>query len=321
MFGRTIDPRERQDVLELLGRWPRAIARIDEATDAMRLTMAEQPMGMQSEEYEEARLAAIEVLRQVRAEISSPRFWPILTDNTGAKTMLELQKKLDECLAHQLNLLNLYGLAASAFRRGRQDQSPSHKDVMSANRSFARALDQMGPIGGKLARRYRISLQELQRELRRRDIGSRRTGAPATPPTMPPLVAAPKSLDLHEVARRIHGRPYKALIVEHLQRFKPEVIAASMEDIIKLLPVYALPIVKGVMDGICAAAVCDPTTLERDCGVVLLSIADATRQSLTAENLPVDDWVLFRTFKMVTLYVAFVASTQSDLCTQMGIEV
>lgn len=195
MFGRTIDPRERQDVLELLGRWPRALARIDEASDAMRFTMVEQPMGMRSEEYEEARLAAIEVLRQVRAEISSPRFWPILKDNVGAITMLELQKKLDECLAHQLNLLNLYGQAASAFRRGRQDQSPSHKDVMSANRSFARALDQMGPIGGKLARRYRISLQELQRELRHRGIGSKRTSAQPTPPTIAPLADVPNPGD------------------------------------------------------------------------------------------------------------------------------
>ena len=58
MFGRKIDPNERRRVLGLLGRWSRAVARIDKATDTLRLTMVEQPMGMQSEEYEKARLAA-----------------------------------------------------------------------------------------------------------------------------------------------------------------------------------------------------------------------------------------------------------------------
>jgi len=62
MFGRKIDPNERRKVLELLSRWSHAIARIDRATDAMRLTVAEQPLGMQSEEFEKARLAALAVV-------------------------------------------------------------------------------------------------------------------------------------------------------------------------------------------------------------------------------------------------------------------
>lgn len=167
MFGRAIHPDERQEVLELLGRWFRAIARIDEATDAMRFTMAEQPMGMQSPEFEQARLSAIAVLKQVQAETSNPRFWPILTDSAGIKMMVEFHSKMDECHAHQLNLLNLYGIAASALRSGREDQAPSNKDIMSANRAFARVLDQMGKMGGRLARHYHISPQEYQRQLRR----------------------------------------------------------------------------------------------------------------------------------------------------------
>ena len=56
MFGRKPDPEQRRKVLELLTRWSSAIARIDSATDAMRLVIAKQPLGMQSDECEKARL-------------------------------------------------------------------------------------------------------------------------------------------------------------------------------------------------------------------------------------------------------------------------
>lgn len=165
MFGRKIDPNERRKVLELLGRWSRAIARIDEATDAMRLTIAKQPLGMQSDEFEKARLAAVAVVGQIQEETTDPRFWPILEDNRGVKVMLDLHMKLDGSYAHQLSLLNLYKVAADAFRSGRDVHAPSANDIMSANKAFARVLDQMGAIAGKLARKYGISAQEYQREL------------------------------------------------------------------------------------------------------------------------------------------------------------
>lgn len=164
MFKRKIDPNERRKVLELLGRWSRAIVRIDEVTDAMRLTIAEQPLGMQSDEFEEARLAAVAVVGQIQKETTDPRFWPILEDNSGGKVMLDLQMKLNKSYAYQLNLLNLYKVAADDFRSGRDAQAPSAKEIMSSNKSFARVLDQMGAIAGKLARQYGISSQEYQRE-------------------------------------------------------------------------------------------------------------------------------------------------------------
>lgn len=166
MFGQKVDADERRKVLDLLNRWSQAIARVDKATDAMRFTMAEQPLGMQSDEFEKARLAAIDVLRHVQTEASNPQYWPILKDNTGAKMMIGFQTKLHEAHAHQLNLLNLYGVAAEAFRRGREDQSPSQKEFKSANSAFARVLDEMGKIGGNMARHYRISVQEYQEGLR-----------------------------------------------------------------------------------------------------------------------------------------------------------
>ena len=167
MFSPKPDPEQRRKVLELLTHWSSAIARIDGATDTMRLVIAKQPLGMQSDEYEKARLAAIAVVEQVQKETTNPRFWPVLEDNNGAKIMLELKAKLEESYGHQLNLLNLYGIAASAFRSGRDSQAPSAKEMESANKSFARILDQMGAITGKLAKHYRISPQDYQRELQR----------------------------------------------------------------------------------------------------------------------------------------------------------
>ena len=131
----------------------------------MRLTIAEQPLGMQSEEFEKARLTAVELVGQVQEETSSPHFWPALEDNRGFKIMIDLQTKLDESYAHQLNLLNLYKIAADAFRSGRDAQAPSSKEMTEANELFARVLDQMGTIAGKLTKHYRISAQEYHREL------------------------------------------------------------------------------------------------------------------------------------------------------------
>lgn len=167
MFGRKIDPNERHQVLQLLGRWSRAITRIDTATEAMKLTIAEQPMGMQSEEFEKARLAALAVGQEVQKETENPRFWPILEDNRGAKIMFELHMGLEESYKHQVNMLRLWGVAAEAFRSGRDYEAPSEKELMSIYRSFARVLDDTGKIAGKLTRHYRISPQELQRELQR----------------------------------------------------------------------------------------------------------------------------------------------------------
>lgn len=165
MFRRTVDPDEREKVLTLLNRWYRAIARIDKATNAMRLTVAEQPSGMQSEEFEKARLAALAVLEEVQSESGDPRFWPILRDNHGVMVMLEFQKKLEEAHRHQLNQLRLLGAAAQAFRSKREHEAPSADEMMSSNKAFARVLDDMGAIGGRLARHYQISAQEYQAKL------------------------------------------------------------------------------------------------------------------------------------------------------------
>ena len=162
MFWRKVDSQERGEVLDLLRRWQLATSEIDTATNAMRLAIAEQPMGMQSAEFERARKAALRVLDKVQSQTNDQTFWPVLYDNNGAKTLLDFRSKLEEAHRHQLLQLRLMGAAAEAFRRGREQDAPSQRELMESNRLFAHVLDQLGALGGKLARRYKISAQEIQ---------------------------------------------------------------------------------------------------------------------------------------------------------------
>jgi len=164
-WRRSVEPHEQEMVLGLLARWSRATARIDAATDAVRYVTAEQPLGLQSDEFEKARLEALAVLKDIQDETSDREFWPVVEDNKGALLVLELRAKLEESYVHQLYILRLMGAAAEAFRTGRDHEAPTNKELMSANRTFARVLDDMGNVGGKLGRHYRVSGQEIQRQL------------------------------------------------------------------------------------------------------------------------------------------------------------
>ena len=127
MFSREIDAQERGQVLDLLRRWQLVKSEIDAATNAMKLAIAEQPMGMQSDEFEQNRRSALIVLDRVQSQTNNPAFWPVLYDNNGAKTLIEFRAKLQEAHRHQLNQLRILGAAAEAFRRGRDEDAPSQR--------------------------------------------------------------------------------------------------------------------------------------------------------------------------------------------------
>ncbi len=167
MFGHKTDDFERNEVLSLLGRWTNAINKIDIATDKMKLTIAQQPNGMQSEEFEAARLKALSVVTEVRSETSNPKFWPILNDLKASKIMLEMQTKLYESYDYQLEILRLLGNARTAFLRGRDDEAPSNKDMMKIYKKHGNIIDDTGKTAAKLAKCYHISPQDYQREIQR----------------------------------------------------------------------------------------------------------------------------------------------------------
>ena len=76
-------------------------------------------MGMQSDEFEQARRQALTVLDRVQSQTNNPAFWPVLYDNNGAKTLIEFRSKLEEAHRHQLHQLRTMGAASEASEEER----------------------------------------------------------------------------------------------------------------------------------------------------------------------------------------------------------
>ena len=151
--NRLDDPEGRRIVIDLLKRWGTASERVDEAPDAMRLTVARNPSGMASDEFESARQHALNVLEQVIKETSTIGFWPSLTDASGASLAFQLSQELDLCHRHQMVQLSMFGQSAQAFRNG-EPTPVTNQEIERSNRDFEKAIDGMGKTAAKLARRY-----------------------------------------------------------------------------------------------------------------------------------------------------------------------
>ncbi len=167
MFGRKTDPEQRRLALDLLVRWYRTISEIDSATDKMRITMTKEPLGMQSDAFENERLESIKTVERTQKLTNIPSYWPVLSDNEGARLEFQLKEQLESSYSCQLNLLNLYGQAGYAFRRGANSEAPSMNEMRNANLIFDSVLTVMGKTAAKLARHYQISGQEYQRSIQR----------------------------------------------------------------------------------------------------------------------------------------------------------
>ena len=165
MFGRQIDPTERHKVLELLIRWSRAMTTLDTATDEIRQTIVAQPLGMQSSEFENVCMHAVSVVMKIQKDATNQGFWPVLKDKTATKTLSDLHANLEKSCVLQLKLLDLYKLAASAFRSLKEYNAPSLNEMTIANKAFINVLDDMGLIAGKLAKRYKVTAEEYQGDL------------------------------------------------------------------------------------------------------------------------------------------------------------
>lgn len=114
LFGRSVDPAEQQNVLALLRAIFEGNARIDAAKDVALLAIAQQPRGIASPEFEQARRATLEVLNSVLSQVRDSAFWPVLDDQRGVRLMIELRQVLEECHRHQLAELHAMGAVAEA---------------------------------------------------------------------------------------------------------------------------------------------------------------------------------------------------------------
>ena len=162
LFGRRVDPAEQQKVLALLRAIFQGNAKIDAAKNAALQSIAREPRGMASPEFEKARGATLEALNAVSAQVGDSAFWPVLDDPKGVTIMMDLRQVLEECHRHQLSELHAMGSAAEAFRSAAAEAPISPEDIKRSARAFNKSLDKLGRIAGKLARHYKISHQELQ---------------------------------------------------------------------------------------------------------------------------------------------------------------
>ena len=162
MSTHKVTPEERSAVMDLLKRWHEAIERIDEATGRMKQIAANRSLGIQSMEYEVARVGAMAVVHEVRQQTQDDAFWPALTGRKAPAIKEQLKQKMDEATGCQLNLLRVWGLAAEAFRTGKEHSAPSIEELMSLSGDYTRLLGEMGAIGVSLAVWYKITAKELE---------------------------------------------------------------------------------------------------------------------------------------------------------------
>ena len=158
-FNRKVDPAERSKVLKVLGKWHRDTDAVDNATDAMRLISASNPNGIQSDDFEEKRLATVELVRRLLEETKDQRNWPLLEDDKGSGLITALQMLVNEVLAQQLDSLRLQREYVEALKLGRVT-SADLDAFTSLNNRMGRILEETRKVGSRLARRYKVTSRE-----------------------------------------------------------------------------------------------------------------------------------------------------------------
>ena len=167
-FWRKGDPADRGKVLEALGRWDREIDAVDNATDAMRLVAAQDPEGIQSAAFEEKRMTAVQVVNDGLEWTKERTNWPLLIDDKGSELMAALQMLVNELLAQQLDSLRLQSEFVEVLRSGRASDS-SGNELGVVNHRIAVVLDEIKKVSTRLAKHYRVTVQEYARAARTSD--------------------------------------------------------------------------------------------------------------------------------------------------------
>ena len=116
MFWHRVDPKEQARVLGLLIGYDEAKVEIEGALHAI---STEHFTDIQSDEFEEARKAALTIISKVQAEINDPSFWPVLNDNKGSRILLEFRSEFAEYCRHTLTFLRLLRAEAEALKAGK----------------------------------------------------------------------------------------------------------------------------------------------------------------------------------------------------------
>ena len=164
-FKRKVDPVEKGKVLEVLGKFRRDTDAVDDATDTMRVTAAEHPNGIQSGDFEEKRLATVELVKQLLDDTKDHSNWPVLEDDKGMALMLGLQMSLNETYAQQLDSLRLQREYVEGLKADRVTSRDSDT-LESVHRRMAGSLIELGQAASRLAKRYKVKPGEYARATR-----------------------------------------------------------------------------------------------------------------------------------------------------------
>ena len=153
MFWSRADPKEQARVLGLLISYEEAKAEINGALHAM---STEHFTDIQSDEFEEARKAALRTISKVQAEINDPSFWPVLNDNKGSTILLEFRSEFAEYRRHTLTFLRLLRAEAEALKAGKAEGAYKQEFEEHA-RASSHVADQLSLALTKLLRHYKFN--------------------------------------------------------------------------------------------------------------------------------------------------------------------
>ena len=162
LFGDKINPEDRKKVLDLLVRWTQVTSRIEMAFNALRTAPKTASASIQSENFEQCRIAAIEVAEEAHKEVADGHFWPALEGSTAAEMMSGLREKSEESCKDYILFLGLAGDVSGALNDDSENIDLPLDSVLSARQSLERNLNELSSRSGQLARYYCIAVQECQ---------------------------------------------------------------------------------------------------------------------------------------------------------------
>ena len=139
MFGRKVDPQERQEIVNLLSRLSLTFKEIDTVVDGIKMQIVRLEIEGSADALVTAVTDAERTVESVRTDIIEPGFWPALRDKVGAKRSLETQILREELFKQQLWRLKLFGDMAVSLGNGWADESAA-KEGVKATKAYENKL-------------------------------------------------------------------------------------------------------------------------------------------------------------------------------------
>jgi hypothetical protein len=157
LFSRKVNPAERALVLDLLTRVTGAILKSAEVTREANALISKIPDYIPDKDFDSNWLRLMDRVNEIRDETcGNEAFWPKIEDKRNLELVLDLRKKLGECLKYQSNDMRL-------TLKTIKDASTYRKRLEQEKISLKKSFEQLGIILAKLAGYYNISKDERKK--------------------------------------------------------------------------------------------------------------------------------------------------------------